>query len=241
MTALKNNGLHINQLSFKFAHTQQPFFNTISLSFAPGQLHFIRGRNGSGKTTLFRILQGDMQPHEQIHALYILDGMEYQTNNSAPSTTYKHKVKQVVQQIQTMLVPQFSVLQNLQLACLAESPGLQKLPVLPIPSILMEFGITPHMMIDQLSGGQRQIVAILMILQKPTRVLLLDEPTAALDPENADLVMRFLQSLAREQGLVIIIISHDKELVELYAQQEYTEIVAQQDGSRLVISKKIEK
>ena len=241
MTTQKNNGLQIQHMRFNFAHAKHLFFNNISLSFNAGQLHFIRGRNGSGKTTLFRILQGDMLPHEQIHALYILDGVEYQANNTAPSNVYKDKVKQVVQQIQTMLVPHFSVLQNLQLACLPSVPGLQKLTAVPIPHILAEFGIAPTVTVDQLSGGQRQILEILMILQKPTRILLLDEPTAALDPENADLVMRFLQSLAREQDLVIIIISHDKELVELYAHQEYTEIVAQPDGSRLVISKRVQK
>src|SRR5581483_218231 len=76
-----------------------------------------------------------------------------------------------------------------------------------------------------LSGGQRQILAIMMALQKPTRVLLLDEPTAALDNDNAQQVMAFLENITAELNLITLIICHDKELVVTYGHHSCYELV----------------
>ena len=64
----------------------------------------------------------------------------------------------------------------------------------------------------QLSGGQRQILALMMKLQGNPGLLLLDEPTAALDEENAGLVFDFLKGLP----LTVLAVCHDEELVERY-------------------------
>ena len=76
-----------------------------------------------------------------------------------------------------------------------------------------------------------------MSLQKPTRVLLLDEPTAALDDKNAKMVMGFLETLLQSTDLTILIICHDKELVEKYAHDYYFEIKVHEKNNHRTIEK----
>jgi ABC-type bacteriocin/lantibiotic exporter with double-glycine peptidase domain len=109
-------------------------------------------------------------------------------------------------------------------------PLLQKLPQLkPFPLFIEKYGIDFTMPIGLLSGGQRQILAILMVLQRCPRILLLDEPTAALDEENAAIVMDFLQELALQENITIIAIVHHHELVQKYAGPFYFELYKQGD------------
>ena len=229
------SGLRIQHVSFAFDTNQGPFFKDVNLSFQAGSLHFIRGRNGSGKTTLFRILHADIAAHESLVGTFVLDNNTYDVTENDFYYQYIMHVKHVVQNINSMLIFPFTVLQNLQLAQLSSYPWIEQLPALDdIPLLMYTFGIRPDMLVSALSGGQRQILAIFMMLQKKTRVLLLDEPTAALDPHNADQVMQCLERLAVNLDLVVLVISHDKELVESYAKSGYTEIVIDPDGTRSI-------
>jgi ABC-type lipoprotein export system ATPase subunit len=226
-------GLYIRNMHFTFLPGLSPFFNGVSVQFMPGVITFVKGKNGSGKTTLFRILHGDINNLEQFQATFELDGQEYKVINNKVAPEYTGQVQQVVQNINSMLADQLTVEQNLQMAQLTRVPSLRSLPKLSeLPMILRDLGIKRHDYVAQLSGGQRQILAIAMMLQKPTRVLLLDEPTAALDTKNADLVMKAIQEIAHKQQLVVLVISHDKELVEQYARHEYTEIHVADNGTR---------
>jgi ABC-type lipoprotein export system ATPase subunit len=92
-----------------------------------------------------------------------------------------------------------------------------------------------------LSGGQRQILAILMALQKSASILLLDEPTAALDDKNSSMVMSFLNELlATDKNLTVLIICHDKELVDTYAHSQYHQIEVHDDNTRTIELKTID-
>ncbi|HJZ23227.1 MAG TPA: ATP-binding cassette domain-containing protein [Candidatus Babeliales bacterium] len=116
-----------------------------------------------------------------------------------------------------MVINTMTVEENVKLAQLPLYPRLQPLSSSThIPAIMHNFNIDHSLPIQQLSGGQKQILAIIMTLQKPTQVLLLDEPTAALDDKNSHMVMQFLNTLAKELDLIVVIITHDKELVESY-------------------------
>jgi len=106
-------------------------------------------------------------------------------------------------------------------------PSLCELPeTKPLPSLIEKYGIDYNIPVSLLSGGQRQILSILMVLERSPKILLLDEPTAALDEENTQLVMDFLQDLCKHQGLTIIAIVHSHELVEKYTPQGYYELAS---------------
>ena len=220
--------LEIHNLCFRFSSNAPWFFNNLSLAFSPGTIHFVRGNNGIGKSTLFRIMRGVFGPSEQVGGSIVLDGIvvslskEQHNNLNALSDS----IKMVQQKFDTMLADKLSFAHNLQMVSCARYPGLARLPkITTMPHMLERFlADTADKPVSLLSGGQRQILAILMVLQKPTKILLLDEPTAALDHDNATMVMTFLQELVRTLGLTVLIICHDRELVLTYAPHGYFEL-----------------
>ncbi len=228
------NALSLNSVSFRFAGTRELFFNNIDSRFSHNKLHFIRGRNGSGKSTLFRLLRGDIEHNEHISGEIMIGDTPINLKNETSREKLYHKVRTVEQKFDYMLADNFNFIENLQLAQLPQLPHLGTLPKHnPIPSFVSHFGINYKTPVSNLSGGQRQILAILMTLQKPLSILLLDEPTAALDDKNADMVVNFLQELLyNNKDLTVFIICHDKEIVEKYAGQSFYEIEVQEDDSR---------
>lgn len=231
---VNRSGLIIENLCFAFANAKGAFFENVSLSFVPGVIHFVRGYNGAGKSTFLRVLQGNIQSDERASGCMFLDNKQYNLATTFP-IEYKQVVKSVVQNVGSMVADTFSVYQNLQLANIGRYPLVQALPEPTIISAIAEcVSFDFHQRVATLSGGQKQLVALMMTLQKNTRVLLLDEPTAALDSNNAHLVMKSLHKIATQSDIIIIVISHDKELVETYSQDSYIEIIGQQDGLRQV-------
>lgn len=231
---LKKTGLVINNMSFAFAdHT--PFFSGISCQFSRGAINGIMGKNGSGKSTLFRILQGRTEPDELMSGKLTIDEVSINLAESSAQRQCSTLIKAVVQNINEMVVTTCTVQQNLQLANISEYPGLQRLPDADdVSNILKKVGIRPDAYVSQLSGGQRQILAILMMLQQSAQVLLLDEPTSALDAQNAFMVMDCVQELAQSKDLVVVIISHDHELVNTCVTGSLFEIQQHDTGERVL-------
>jgi putative ABC transport system ATP-binding protein len=85
---------------------------------------------------------------------------------------------------------------------------------------------------ESLSGGQRQRVAILRALSHSPRLVLADEPTAAVDKRRARLIVQDLRSLARDEGLSIIMVTHDLDLVHEVADRTYGFEVSQVSESQ---------
>jgi len=232
--------LILKNLSFSFDyHNTTSFFKDVSLSLTVNKLHFIRGKNGSGKSTLFRILNGKIYGDEYITGqLKIGTHREIQLSNPEDRFKLQKRIRMVPQEFDLMLADQFTFTQNLQLANMPHQPFIDPLPKhYLIPDLIHRFGINFHTPVHLLSGGQRQILAVLMALQKRTSILLLDEPTAALDDKNAEMVMLFLgELLTSNPDLTILIICHDKELVETYApkSKHYYEIIVQDNYTRTI-------
>ena len=224
------NALELKNLHFKFTPNSPDFFRNVTAAFEKGRIHFIKGFNGAGKSTLFRILRGKLEKQEVVEGVVVVEG-----NAQTLQTGFEHY--DALSTI-NMVQQKFDVIeQNLQLANLPIHPGLALLPVhKAIPTFVERFGIDVEKPVHLLSGGQRQILAILMALQKTTNILLLDEPTAALDEKNADMVMQFLHDLVVTTGLTVLIICHDRELVMRYAHDRYFELVVDEQGVRSLVS-----
>jgi ABC-type lipoprotein export system ATPase subunit len=227
--------MFIKNLSFKFdKKNTHYFFKNLTAEFTPHTVHFIQGDNGVGKSTFFTILQGTTDKTAFLDASITLNSSSYAADGTALPHSFTQHVHTVQQNYDSMIASQFTFMENLQLANLPRYPRLHVLPPVTLLDLVKTLNVDPNTPAHLLSGGQRQLLAILMALQKQTKLLLLDEPTATLDKKNTHLVMQCLYQLATQLKVTMLIICHDKELVEQYAQKNRF-IMQQRDNDERVL------
>lgn len=184
----------------------------VSLEIAPGEIHGLLGENGAGKSTLLKILGGAI-PADTGRVLF--DGVP--TRLSAPRDAIASGVSLISQEL--ALVPQRTVLENVFLGRWAQVAGVAT-PAADRREFdrLCEesgFELDPHATVASLPLGKAQQVEILKALARGSRVLCLDEPTAALGEAETEQLLSVLRLLAA-RGTTIIIVSHFlEEILEL--------------------------
>lgn len=184
----------------------------ISLTVEPGTIHGIIGENGAGKSTLMSILYGYYQADK---GKILVDGTERKIRSSHEALDAG--IGMVHQHF--MLVDNFSVLENIILGI--EGGLLLKSGKKSARDVLLrlerDYGleVDPDEIIENLPVGLQQRVEILKALYRGAEVLILDEPTGVLTPQEAEDLFRILGSL-REQGKTIILITHKlKEIMAI--------------------------
>ena len=179
--------------------------NGINLTVRPGEIHALLGENGAGKTTLMNILYGLARPNE---GEILLDGEP--VTIAGPSDAIARGINMVHQHF--MLVPVLSVADNILLGeeTMANPIFLDRDEARRrIIELGRRFGfeVDPDVKVGSLSVGWQQRVEILKALYRNARILVLDEPTAALTPAETEEIFAVLRRLA-EAGHSIIFISH---------------------------------
>jgi len=177
----------------------------IDLDVRPGEIHALLGENGAGKTTLMNILYGLATPDE---GEILLDGQPVRI--SGPSDAISRGINMVHQHF--MLVPVFTVAENILLGeeTMANPVFLDRREASRrIRELGARFGfdIDPDAKVGSLSVGWQQRVEILKALYRDARILVLDEPTAVLTPQETEEIFEVLRRLA-QQGHSILFISH---------------------------------
>ncbi|MBN1859629.1 ATP-binding cassette domain-containing protein, partial [Candidatus Bipolaricaulota bacterium] len=176
----------------------------VDLTVLHGEIHCLLGENGAGKTTLMRILYGLYQPDA---GEILLDGK--QVTISSPRKALEYRIGMVHQHFH--LVPTLSVEENIILG-LDEGPS----PFLhsrrtraKINNLAAEYGleVDPQAKVWQLSVGQQQRVEILKALYREADLLIMDEPTSVLTPQEVTGLFGTLRSLV-DAGLTIVFITH---------------------------------
>jgi ABC-type uncharacterized transport system ATPase subunit len=169
----------------------------ISLTVEEGEIHALLGENGSGKTTLMNALYGIYRPDS---GTILIDHQEIKFES--PSDAIKCGIGMVHQHF--MLVPPLTVTENVILGISPEkfqwNPILdKKTPELKIEHLAREHGleIMPRAKVWQLPVGSQQRVEILKALYREAEILILDEPTAVLAPQEVEDIFKVLRSLAR--------------------------------------------
>ena len=209
--------MKINQLTFKHNKNAPYFFKDLSFQLERGKMHALHGKNGIGKTVLLQLLSREIPLHG------IMNGEIIGGENAIL----------VNQRFDLMIADQFTFQENLQFACMGRFPRPFSCLTPPrfYPDFLEQFHLDASKPVSKLSGGQRQILALMMVLQQKTDVLLLDEPTAALDEQNAKIVFEFLKTLTC-QGVTQLVVCHDRELVDHYADGQQFQMEIKSDGLR---------
>jgi simple sugar transport system ATP-binding protein len=176
----------------------------IDLSIPARTIHAIVGENGAGKSTIMKILYGFYSADE---GEISIDGVKREIKS--PHDAIALGLGMVHQHF--MLIPPMTVLENIILG--AEPGNAAKIDFKSaeeqIDKLSKDFGfnINPRALVADLSVGQQQRVEVLKALYRGARILILDEPTAVLTPQEVEEFFKILRSM-REQGKTIIIITH---------------------------------
>jgi simple sugar transport system ATP-binding protein len=182
----------------------------ITLEVAGSEITCVLGDNGAGKSTLIKIVAG---LHKHDEGVFRVEGQE--VSFGSPREALEHGIATVYQDL--AVVPLMPVWRNFFLGS-EKRVGVGPLKRLDIPFMratakkeLLDMGIDLRDVdqpIGTLSGGERQCVAISRAVYFGAKVLILDEPTAALGVKQAGVVLRYIAQ-ARERGLGVIFISHN--------------------------------
>jgi len=186
--------------------------NSIDLQIANGEFIVIVGANGSGKTTLLNLISGSVIPTS---GTISIDGNEV---TNIPDYKRSKWIARVFQNPVSGTASDLSILDNFRLAAIRTQPKSLKIGVdeafkKQVKDKIAILGMGLEKKLEQsmgtLSGGQRQALTLLMSIMDDCKVLLLDEPTAALDPRSAEVVMKTADKLIKDFKLTAILITHN--------------------------------
>ena len=202
----------------------------LNLTVAGGEYLVIVGSNGSGKSTLLNVIAGSVMPSAGSIRLADEDVTKYKDFQRSKF------ISRVFQNPLSGTAAGLSVVDNFRLAAIRTQPkglkiGISVKFITEIKDKIATLGLGLEDKIYQqmgtLSGGQRQALTLLMSVMDTCKVLLLDEPTAALDPKSAEIVMRTADNLIREFKLTAILITHNLKEAYTYGNR----IIQMADGA----------
>lgn len=212
-------GILLNQVGYTYNKgfaSEKVALKNVNLSIEKGEFLAVIGHTGSGKSTLMQHLNGLYLPMEG--NLYF-NGKDV-TDKDFPIKMLRQKVGLVFQYPEYQLFEDtvekdvcFAPL-NMDISKVeAQKRAYEAIAMVGLPDTIYDY--SPF----QLSGGQKRRVAIAGILAMHPDYLVLDEPTAGLDPQSAGELLQMLKRLQAEQGITIVIVSHSMEEVADYAQR----------------------
>ena len=210
-----NTIIKLDDVSFSYGHEAQNALDHVSLAIEKGEFVGVIGPSGAGKSTLAAVMSGAI-PHHYPGQLFGATLVDDRDTCEITLTDISRVVGSVLQDIDAQMV-----------APIVEDEMLFGLENFGIPhdqieerisQTLTTVGISDlrHREIATLSGGQKQKVAIAAIIAMAPNVLVLDEPTAALDPASSTLVFDTLRQINREHGITVVVIEQKVALLSKY-------------------------
>lgn len=210
-----NTIIKLDDVSFSYGHEAQNALDHVSLAIEKGEFVGVIGPSGAGKSTLAAVMSGAI-PHHYTGRLFGATLVNDRDTCEITLTDISRVVGSVLQDIDAQMV-----------APIVEDEMLFGLENFGIPhdqieerisQTLTTVGISDlrHREIATLSGGQKQKVAIAAIIAMAPNVLVLDEPTAALDPASSTLVFDTLRQINREHGITVVVIEQKVALLSKY-------------------------
>ena len=220
---------HIKKVFNKGKLNEVTALHDVSVAINKGEFLVIIGANGSGKTTLLNIIEGSEIPTSGT--------IEINGSDVTKLPEYKRSrwVARVFQNPNNGTAPDLTILDNFRLAALRTQQknltigvdvAFRKKVQEKIASLGMGLENKVNQSMGNLSGGQRQALTLLMSVMDHTDILLLDEPTAALDPKSALVVLNLANNLNKELGITTVLITHNLKDAHQYGNR----LIQMQEG-----------
>ncbi len=195
--------LSVNHLTMKFGSSKA--LDDISVEFNAGEIHGVVGHNGAGKSTLLQILSGALSP---TNGELVMGDQKLEFDE--PSKALEAGIACVYQELS--LPMNLPVYQCMFLGHEITSGLFTNKKKMKDESkrlcALVGLDIDVNVILGTLSVAQRQLLEIAAALGRNTKVLLLDEPTTALEPNQVEILFTIIRKLAKEQNLIVLLVDH---------------------------------
>jgi putative tryptophan/tyrosine transport system ATP-binding protein len=210
-------GLHIRDLtkSFRNGDEQLVALEMLDLHVPRGQFVSIVGPNGSGKSTLINLVAGDFPPDAGLIDWVEKDDQLERRFRPRPGIS-SQKIGRVYQDPKVGTVPELTVEEHFRLAFCEGVPspfrrGIRREDASRCSALLEQVGLQRRAgaQVRELSGGQRQMLALALATARRPAILLLDEHTSALDPSNAAVCMSATERIWRAYGVTVLMATHE--------------------------------
>jgi len=181
----------------------------VNLAISKGDFVFAIGASGSGKSTLIKLLYREEKPTK---GEVFVGGVNVAKLKNRKIYKYRRKLGIVFQDFR--LLPKLTVYENVAFAL--ECLGMKEKEIKPkVLKALEQVGLKEKIRSypDKLSGGEQQRVSIARAIVNKPKLLICDEPTGNLDPDTSWEIMQVLENINKEMGTTIVMVTHDKEMV----------------------------
>ena len=177
----------------------RPILNNVSYNFEYGKIYGIYGHNGSGKTMLLRAIAGLLVPDS---GSVVIDGKVLHKDMSFPPS-----IGIVIENMN--LLPQYNAFDNLKILGKIKKTATDE----DIKTALESVGLKSDLKVKKFSLGMKQRLNIAQAVFEKQKIILLDEPTNALDNDGVQLIYKLLKE-EKERGALVVITTHHKEDLE---------------------------